>query len=463
MATGTVYTNQGLLKEFTANALANNRIVDGVVMQGQAPYILAKIIEESNAKYEGQGTGNKKINIFEERIAYDGDATVKAQVATAAAVTGGIRITFSDPNYVGFRVNDNIDTIFGGNQARVVEVGSGYAVVSTLPGYTAPIAGDYTSGSTVITRKRSIELRGTQAPSSINTVPRLWKNYPSVMDDGGQQNLWDSLNQTNISDAMDYITIAPVTQAIQRAMVSKYMTMLTSRKVNPETNGQTFTATSGWIEQIEDGGMYVPLTSLISRTEFEQRLRRWYVNNPGNPMENRFVKTGSIGFALISEWYKDFMKFDAPIAMNFTDGGINGLNATRVWIPGFDYINIVKDPMQDMDINGAYSNLAGYTDMPKTSADFWFMDMTPVRMSDSGRLAPAIQQFYMGDKYYYAFERGLQPAASLAAALSAGNAMSVENLANTSTTNDFNSFRVWMVCGSNLLNRSQFGLLKNFV
>lgn len=54
MATATVYTNQGLLKEFTANALANNRIVDGVVMQGQSPYILAKFIEESNAKYEGQ-------------------------------------------------------------------------------------------------------------------------------------------------------------------------------------------------------------------------------------------------------------------------------------------------------------------------------------------------------------------------------------------------------------------------
>lgn len=462
MPTGTVYSNGSLLKDFTIDALVNGREIDGIVMEGQAPYVLMKLIEESNAKYEGQGTGNKMLKDFEDRVAYDGDPTITAQVASVASVAGGIRINFSDVNYVGFRVNDNIDTIFGGNQAKVVESGAGYVIVAQRDGFTAPVTGDFPVGGSVIARYRTVDLRGTQAPTTVTTVPRFWKNHLSVIDDGGQQNLFDSLNQTNITDAKGYLMNQPFRQSVQRFFMYKYMNMLTSKNVNPETNGMAFSATAGWIEQIQEGGTYIPMTSVITKSEFEARLRTWFLTNPGNPMANKFVKTGTIGMALIAEWYKEQIKFDAPIAMSFTDGSINGLNATKVFIPGFEFINIVRDPMQDMNLNGELTSISGYAGVPKTAGDFWFMDMTPVVMRESGRTAPAIQQIYLGSKYYYAVEQGLRPTESLRDAMS-GQSLTWENLEITSTTRDYTSFRIYGICGSNIMNRSAFAYLKNLV
>lgn len=462
MPTGTVYSNGSLLKDFTIDALVNGREIDGIVMEGQAPYVLMKLIEESNAKYEGQGTGNKVLQNYEDRVAYDGDPTITAQVASVASVAAGIRINFSDVNYVGFRVTDNIDTIMGGNKARVVEAGSGYIIVSQLQGFTAPVTGDFPVGGSVIARDRTPDLRGTQAPTTVTTIPRFWKNHFSVIDDGGQQNLFDSLNQTNITDAKGYLMNQPFRQSVQRFFMYKYMNMLTSRNVNPETNGFTFSATAGWIEQIQEGGTYIPMTSVITKSEFEARLRTWLLTNPGNPQQNKFIKVGAISHALFSEWYKDLIKYDADIAMSFTDGSINGLNATRVFLPGFGPVNIVRDPMQDMNLNGELTSISGYAGVPKTAGDFWFMDMTPVVMRESGRTAPAIQQIYLGSKYYYAVEQGLRPTESLRDAMS-GQSLTWENLEITSTTRDYTSFRIWGVCGSNIMNRSAFAYLKNLV
>lgn len=461
MSTGTVYSNGSLLKDFTIDALVNGREIDGIVMQGQAPYVLMKLIDESNNFYEGQGTGNKMLQNFEDRVAYDGDPTITAQVASVASVSGGIRINFSDVNYVGFRVNDNIDTIFGGNQAKVVESGNGYVIVAQREGFSAPVTGDFPVGGSVVARYRTVDLRGTQAPSTVTTIPRFWKNHLSVIDDGGQQNLFDSMNRTNITNAKGYLMNQPFRQAVQRFFTYKYMNMLTSRNVNPETNGMAFSATSGWIEQIQEGGTYIPKTSVITRTEFESHLRTWLLSNPGNPEQNKFIKVGAISHALFSEWYKDLIKYDAQIAMSFTDGSINGLNATRVFLPGFGPINIVRDPMQDMDLNGEITAIPGFGTLPKTSADFWFMDMTPVVMREGGT-APAIQKIYLGSKYYYAVEQGLRPTERLSDAM-AGQALTWENLEITSTTRDYTSFRIYGICGSNIMNRSAFAYIKNLV
>lgn len=456
------YTTGSLLKDLTLNALVNGRVVDGIVEEGQAEYITTKIIEQSNAMYQDRGTGNKMLENFEDRVAFLGDPTIKGQVQSVAAVTGGIRINFTDTAYDAFRKNDDVDTKFAGNQAKVLEANAGYIIVAQRDGYTAPIAGDYAVGSTVIQRKRSIDLRGTSAPVSVNQVPDFWKNHVSVVDDGGQQSLFDSLNSTNMRNAGDYIVNVPIQNAVGRFFRNLSATYWTSKNVNPETNGMTYSATSGIIEQIQAGGAYYPMTSLVTKTEFENRVRTWLLSNPHDMNDNRVIKTGSMGMGLISSWYQDLIKYDAEVAMDFTDGSVNGLNATKIWIPALGRINVVYDKLQDMNLNGALTSVTAYQGLPKTSGDFYFMDFSPVRMQENGMMAPALQKIHLREKYFFGFEQGLAPTSSLDSAMS-GTALTLDNMELTSTTKDYNSFRMWSACGINVLNRSAHAYLENFV
>lgn len=460
---GTDYSKGNLLKDYVLNALVNNRVVDGIVQEGQAAYVTTKIIEESNNFYEARGTGNKRLDTYEDKVAYLGDPTIRAQVQSAVAVVGGVRINFSQTSYDAYRVDDNVDTKFAGNQAKVVETGPGYIVVAQRLGFSAPITGDYPVGASVIQRSRAIDATGTKAPVSVNPVPKTWSNFLSIIDDGGQDSLFTSLNRTNIQGSEEYMVNVTTQYAAMRFFSNQSATYWTSRAVNPETNGFQFTATDGIINQIKTGGTYVPLSSLITKTEFERRLRSFFLSNPGNSMDNRIIKTGSIGMALISEWYKDELRYDKDIAVTFTDGSVNGLNATKIFIPGFGAINVVKDVLQDMDLNGELSSLSGFTDLPKTSGDFYFLDFSPVMMQDSGMLAPAFQKIYLKEKYFYAMEKGLSPISSLGAITTSGKPLTLANLEMTSTTNDFDSFRMWSACGINVLNRSAHAYLENLV
>jgi hypothetical protein len=116
--TNAVYTKGSLAKELNLLGLVRNQVVDGIVEEGQAEYAITKIIEESNAKYEAAGTGNKILPIYKDEVAYTGDPTIQSQVQSVVSLGGGvIRINFSDPNYQGFRNDDRIDTKFNGNQA----------------------------------------------------------------------------------------------------------------------------------------------------------------------------------------------------------------------------------------------------------------------------------------------------------------------------------------------------------
>jgi len=456
------YTKGSLLQDFYINALVNNREVDGIVEEGQAEYVTMKIIEESNSFYEKAGTGNKILDTYEDRVAYLGDPTIQAQISSRVPVTGGIRINFADSNYDAFRVNDDVDTRFAANQAKVVESGAGYIVVAQRDGYAAPQATDYPVSGTVIVRKRSINMRGTSAPEGVYQVPQIWKNHVSVIDDGGQESTFDSLIKTNIINAGDYIINVPIRDAVMRMFRYRSANFWTSKNVNPETNGMRYTATSGIIEQIQNGGMFYPMSSLITKQEFENRLRTWFLTNPANSMRNRIIKTGSIGFALVSSWYQDLIKFDATIAVSFTDGSINGLNATKIFIPGFEGIALVKDTLQDMQQMGELTSLSGFSGLPKTSGDFYFMDLSPVVMKENGMTAPALQKFCLREKYFYGFEQGLRPASNLQSAFN-GQALTAEAMEMTSTTKDFSSFRIWVAEGINVMNRSAHAYLQNLV
>jgi hypothetical protein len=458
-----IYTKGSLLKEVNIAGLVRNDVVDGIVTQGQASWVIQKLIEETNRKFESNGTGNKILTTYKTEVAYEGDPTIKGQISSVATLSGGlVQINFSDSNLNSFRNDDNVDLKWNGNQARVVEAGQGFIKVGQAQGFTAPVAGDFTAGKLLIARTRAIGMRGTKSPAGLNPVPNVRYNYCSIIDDANQTNVFDSLNQTVLSQATDYISIAGVKKMLQRFFNYQTQTMFTSKAVDPSSNGFTFSAASGIDEQISVGGNTYTMNTALTKADLISKLRMWMVSNIGSDPKNRVILTGSIGFQQISDFFQELIKYDGQIALSFTDGtSINGLNATRIFVPGFEMLQFVKWPMLDLDSQGERSSLPGFTNLPKTSGDFYCLDFTPVTYETSGMMGPAFQKYYFKSKYFYAYNQGIVAMDSLGTSLTNAQPLTEENLQITSTDADFSNFRVVSACGMNVMNPTAHMILRN--
>lgn len=462
--TTAIYSKGSLMKEMSIAGLVRNTVVDGVVQEGQASYTWIKMIEETNAYYEQNGgAGNKMLEIYKDEIAYTGDPSVTATISNATSIGGGrFKVEFTAAQ-AGFRVDDGIGTGFGQKLARVAEAYDTYVIVDTYQGYSAPVIGDFPVGKDIIQYGRQIGLRGTKTPQGLNIRPQVWENYVSVWDDGLQQNLFDNKMNTVIKVAEDYIRIAPVTEMMERFFRNGAMNQFVSRGVNPELTNFNYSATKGIHQQIQDRGTYIPQTSVITRQEFEQAIRQNYIANPGNDIRNKVILTGAIGMAQIGEWYKDQIKFDSQIAMSFTDGSINGLNATKIFIPGFEFINVVHWKLLNMNAMGAPTTIAGYAGLPQTAGSFYIMDFNPVR-TQTGATAPAFQNiFYGGSKYYFAYQAGLTAMDSLQGIIANATPLTMSTLENTSTDADFSNMRIYSLKGLNVMNPTAHTWIQNLV
>jgi hypothetical protein len=465
--TNAIQTKGSLLREANLAGLVKNTVVDGIVQEGQASYAILKVIEEMNNHYEKFGTGNKMLDIYKDRVAYTGDRTIKGQIKTAYAVTGGIRVEFSKTDLNTFRAGGLVYTRFGAtNMASILEAGPGYIVVmANTPGYTPVTAADFPAGVMLIQPTRSIGTRGTKTPEGVYDVPQTWENYPSIVDDGYQMGLYDSQSSTILAEPnKDYFVSAPVSNTMQAFFTSLAMHMFVSQSVNPEDNNFTLSRTRGLNQQFRTRSLYAELTSdLTSRSEFESYVRSWKIRNPGSDPNKTFIATGAIGMAKIGNWYRDEIKYDSTIAISYTGGELTGLNATRIPIAGFEFVNVVHFKFLNMDMMGEKTSIPGFENLPKAAANFYFWDCSAVNLGN-GRYAPAFQKFYFkGSKYWYSFQNGLTPMNTPDQVAANATPLTQENLEITSTDNDFSNFRIYSIFGINCMNPSAQGFLENLV
>ena len=461
--TNAIYSKGSLMKEMTIANLVRNQVVDGVVQEGQSSYTWTMLIEKTNALYEQNGgQGNKILETYKDEVAYTGDPTIQAQIKNAVDIGGGrFKIEFTT-SAEGFRANDYVGRQFGRKLAEVTEAYSNHIIVQSAKGYDAAVIGDFPVSDTLTQFTRSIATRGTKSPAGLSIRPEVWNNYVSILDDAVQQNLFDSKQNTVIKGANGYIKVAPVGEMMERFFRNCAMNQFVSQGVNPELNNFNYSATRGIHQQIRERGLYTLGAGPIDQGEFENMVRRWYISNPGNDLKNKFIATGAIGMALIAEWYKDQMKYDATIAMSFTDGSINGLNATKIFIPGFEYVNIVHLKMLNQNGMGTKTAYAGFESLPKTAGSFYMLDFNPVMMRTSGQMAPAFQNIYFGgSKYYYSYQKGLGAMDSLEGIINNATPLTPENLEMTSTDNDFSNLRIYTMKGINIMNPTAQGFIEN--
>jgi hypothetical protein len=147
----------------------------------------------------------------------------------------------------------------------------------------------------------------------------------------------------------------------------------------------------------------------------------------------------------------------------YVDGlELKGLNATKIFIPGFDFVQVVKWPMLDMNAMGKRSTIPGFTNLPQTSGSFYILDFSPVQTRTG--TAPAFQKFYFGGaKYFYSLQQGLTSVSSIEAVMQSATPVTESNLSLTSTDNDFSNLRVYSMCGLNIMNPTAHTWINNLV
>jgi len=445
-----------------------NQYTDGIIETGQSAHAWMVYINESNNQFEKEGTGHMINDTHKTEMAYLGDPTILGQIQSSTAESGGlVKLVFNQASKNSFREGDTIDTSWGGNQALVVETGQGYIKVGTAYGFTAPVAGDYTVGEIVYQRTRNIAISGTQSPVGLTPVPDTIFNYFDILDDANQTNLFTSMINTTFPgrEKEGFFTDGNVRQMLQRYFTNITHREWTSRQVNPENNAFTKTSSAGILQQIENAGGTMTMNVAPTKASFETMLRNWLIANPTADPSKLAIMTGAIGLAEIGEWYKELIKYDYNIALTFTDTdgkGINGLNATKIYIAGFPPINVIHWTMLDANGMGAKSTMPGFTQLPKTSGSFYFMNFTPVEYRD-GRRGPAFQKVYLRHRHFFSFQKGLTADNGIGAILDNAQGVSMENMQMTSNDRDFNNLRVYGICMTNVKNPYGQFIAKNNV
>ena len=446
------YNNGSMLNEINIAGLLYDSEIAGIAKVNQYDDPLMEAIYRMNAAYErNAGSTHVLLNQPRYKLAFEGDPTISSSVASAVSLPGGvIQINFTNSSYVGFRENDEVSTAFGANLAKVVNAGPGFIRVRQNEGGAAISTADYPAGVVVIQQTRSIGMSGTSTPNRLNYTPETRFNYFSIIDDGHQTNIGERSTIVPIANAPGFIRHSGIDKMVKRFKKNQTLAFWEHTAVDPSTNGFSFTKMSGLHQQFKQFGSYTPYTSLITQQQFEQQITRWYNLNPASPIQNRVIFTGSAGFKLVSSWYQELIKFDSQIAVTFTDGTVSGLNATRIFIPGFDAIQIVKLPFLDMDASGPNSSVPGYTQFKRSSFSFYGMDFTPVAVNERGTM-PAFSTHHFGEaKYYYSFVRGLAPATA-ADVMAMTNPLTTGSMQITSSDADFDNMRLysWSMINAN--------------
>jgi hypothetical protein len=456
------YTQGNILNEMNIADLVRNTKVAGVILQGQHELALNRLIDETNLEFSSQGTGNIVNDTYKTEIAYKGDPSIRQISASATNESGGIvKINWGSP-YAGFRKDDTIDKKLHGQQYKIVDADANYIRIGAIEGGVAPTASDFANGVQVNQRTRSINMTGTKSPVGLNTVPNRIQNYFSILDDANQANIWMKQNRTVLEDSPNYFSDNGIREMMGRFYRNMAFSYLTDRGVNPETNGMTFSRMRGIFQQVEEAGSLFAYNTTISKQEFIQKVRKWYIDNPASDISRKVILTGSIGFQLVSDWFQELIKYDSTISLSFT-GEANGLNAVRIYIPGFEsYIQIVRWGLLDMDTMGTLTGLPNFGGIPQTSGNFYCFDFTPTT-TESGLRGPAFQKVFYRERFYYSYQQGLRATGSFDSALANKTPMTLENMANTSTDYDFDNFRIATAHLLNVMNPASHLIITNNV
>ena len=370
------------------------------------------------------------------------DTTRKQVIATVAASGANLVLTFTDPTYNLFRINDVLVDTVTGVQGKVIANPAGGATISPLSAtafsaITMFQPGKYASALDGVTAQNF----NSTSPIGIFNDPTTDYNYTTIVREG------ESLARRNMaSETMVQFNDKGWWTSYEQEMVMRCFGGVEKRLLISERYTDGVTNNNGGLDWLigNRGGTTVAAAAPPSLQDINDWLQIIITAN-ATPTTDIFCFCGM-------EFYANFQSLVTTNSRYITNLGaretINGMNVANYNVNMYNVLGVKVTFMQLPILN--YKNFWAEPSTNgglKKSWTAYFLNMAPIPVMGGGTV-PALELFYFNQApIYYGYVggtvdiNGFANAGQLSAASFSGNV----NMANKMTSTDVDGVQAWIL------------------
>lgn len=337
--------------------------------------------------------GSKMINteIYEKAVI--GELNVITQIASNAVSGSNLVITFSDPAYANFRIDD---VVMDSNRVKGHVISTTPGTVTIMPdiGNTFNSATMFIANMFIKTGWRNQSTRNSVGSSSLYNTPDVDYNYSMVMRDSNYLAQADMIDTYVKTKNGNWFTAQEMQMIDRFAKATEFRNAFSDRGQTQLGSGVA-NSNGGLVWSIKNrGGSYISSSSAINQSTWTDMIRQATIKKAQSKSKLLFLH-GKQALYDVQNFTSDFVKYSG---INNTFGGkeVSGLDIQEWAIAGtqvdFLHMPIFDDPQ-------FFPEISSITGKPKMSSAFFLLDLSPIPAAyDNGGPMPAIEKFHFGNK-----------------------------------------------------------------
>lgn len=341
-------------------------------------------------------TGGTRIDTYNGKYEYawDDRNEVISMIRTATAVGNNILLQFYDSAYDAFRLKDQVMDSEQ-NKGRVIDKSPGQILIEPT-GYTFNTATMFTANQYCKVLKDLSGIRDSRGKSNLFSLPQTDFNYVATTRDSVGLSRKDKIS-TLVMNGKEYWWSKAEDDMVARIANGDERTLLFGERTQYESSLEGLVNDSGGLDwSIKNrGGIYKPLTSVITRSQFHDILLEHSVRSTSS--DSVVIVMGKAMLMHMQETFtSDFIKY---VGRNNTFGGetVKGLNVMQYAIGGIVYNFLLLPCLDDKKYFPETSLIPGVRGT-RMSNRIYILDLAPLRVQGGEGTLPAIERLYWGEE-----------------------------------------------------------------
>jgi hypothetical protein len=369
---------------------------------------------------------SKGYNATDRRFvnAYLDDLTISNNVGARVLLpNGNLSITLANPDNVGFRVGDVVQSgVDSRRKGQVVNVALPVIEIRPTEGLNAFIASDFALGDFFAVHYDSSALIESPGKTSLTVTPRTDWNCVSTIRDSHS---W-SMRNTNVASLVDN-TNTP--EGLWQNAQIKFLTRRTMQAVDRMLFGSQRAQNTQGPNGLEDsnggldwslrnrGGNVVDLNNAMTRLQFETWLRDTMQSKTGGHRRRPWIVMGRAAYQRVNNFGTgDYIRYQRDLFPG-SRGNVMGANFGVFQIAGYEFNLCVAEALSNRNLFPQQSNIAGVFGTIRDN-DIYLIDADPIPTDNAFGEVPSVQMLHWspdgsptgGNPWYYGIVRGMNAA-----------------------------------------------------
>lgn len=348
--------------------------------------------------------GSKRIDTYEAKYEFNtiGNKNVVTQIQSNAASGSNLVLTFNDPNFDQFRLNDEV---MDSEQVKGYVIATAPGTITIAPGPTTTFstATHFTANMYAKVIGDASANRFSGGKSNLFYTPDTDYNYSKIMRDSSTLARRDMIGSyVKYEGKYWYTSVEP--EMIKRVGRLKETSSVFGERGQATINGQLTNLNGGLIWSIKNrNGNYFPATSTLTEATFRDLI--------GDTIIKNATRGQTLTLLHGTEFLKTFQGFTtqyiqyAGASNTFGVTANSGLNVKHYSFAGVN-IDLIHLPI--FDDPKMFPEISSITGRKRQSGAFLLLDLTPIPSEGNMGMLPAIEKFHFGEKeMFYGYVPGM--------------------------------------------------------